>query len=89
MADDPLGLNPTQELTALMIVYRNIRDGKLASYSLGDRTITLHNLNELWKIICVMQNAIVSAAPTIATMTGPTVPQAIQSQYPPTPDFGM
>ena len=61
-------------LNQLYEVRTNLLLGKVASYSIGDRNITLQNLSELEKIIQQYEAAVVASetGPVLADMSGPS-----------------
>ena len=70
-------------LDELYAVRADLLAGKVASYSIGDRNITLQNLTELEKVI-QQYEAIVEATehgPTLADMSGPANNQLLSPPW--------
>lgn len=57
-------------LDKYVAVQDDLLSGKIQSYTIGDRTITLQNMTELEKIIQSFESAVVSATPIVADMGG-------------------
>lgn len=62
--------NPQETLDLLYAARRDLLSGKLQQYTIGDRTITLFNLNELSNQIRIQENIVASATPVFADMSG-------------------
>lgn len=53
--------DPNTTLQQLYAAFDDLISGKLQSYTLGDRTITLFNLDELRKVIAIYEAAVMEA----------------------------
>jgi hypothetical protein len=62
--------DPNSTLTLLYGVRNDLLTGKLQSYSIGDRTITLVNLDSLEKIITKYEGIVAAATPIYADLSG-------------------
>lgn len=71
-------------LNQLYTVRDDILQGRVASYSLGDRTITLQNLSDLETIIQQYEAVVVASesGPVLADMSGPSNQGSPGTQYP-------
>jgi hypothetical protein len=62
--------NAQATLDMYVEVQNDLLTGKIASYTIGDRTITLQNMKELEEIIQRLENVIIAGIPIIADMGG-------------------
>ena len=71
-------------LDQLYAVRDDLLTGKVASYSIGDRNITLQNLSELETIIQQYEAVVVASesGPVLADMSGPANATNLASPYP-------
>lgn len=62
--------SPQVTLDLLYAARRDLLSGKLANYQLGDRSITLLNLNDLQTIIERYESVILGGTPIYADLSG-------------------
>lgn len=68
-----MGIRNLQTTLDLYVaVQTDLLTGKIQSYTIGDRTITLQNMKDLETIIQRLESAVVSGTPIIADMSGPS-----------------
>ena len=60
--------NAQSQLDALYAAYDDLIAGKLQSYQMGDRQITLFNIKDLQKIIWIMESAVTANQPIVADL---------------------